>query len=147
MAIPVKNLLHSFFQQESWKVKLLSDWEAIVGNLASKMVLEKINNNSLTIGVYESCWLQELYLLSSVLINTINKHLDKPRIETVRFVHATERQTKKVSQEKKPSPINKPLSIVLSSREEEALNKIKDNDLKAALHDFLGRCHYTKIKK
>jgi len=146
VAIPVKNLLHSFFKQESWKVKLLSEWESIVGNLASKMILEKIESTSLVIGVYESCWLQELYLLSSVLINTINKHLDKPRIQNIRFIHATPKQIIKKKNDE-PKILTKQPPLCLSHREEEALSKIKDKQLKEALHKFLGRCHYEKIKK
>lgn len=147
MAIPIRNLLPLFFKQESWKIKLLSEWKDIVGNLASKMTLKKIESTFLIIGVYESCWLQELYLLSSVLITTINNHLDKPRIRTIRFVHATQTQ----SSEKKetitlPTTIKQP-PVILSHKEEEALQKIKDKTLKEALHSFLSRCHYKKIKK
>jgi len=146
VTVPVKNILNSFFRQESWKLKLLSDWELIVGNLANKMRLEKIESTSLVIGVYEACWLQELYLLSSVLVNTINKHLDQPRIRTIRFMHATQATSvKKKPIEKKVLIERTP--ITLSLKEEEALSKIKDENLKKVLHTFLSRCHYEKVEK
>jgi len=144
MTVPLKHLLQGVFKNESWKLQLLSEWNSIVGNLADKMRLEKIDGTTLIIGVYQSSWMQELYLLSTVLLKTINQRLKHPYVKRLRFKHAT--RTKKESikiPEKKPEVERPP--IVLSHKETEALEKLKDQDLKAALHTFLSRCHYQKL--
>lgn len=146
MARSLKNLLQNVFKNENWKVKLLSEWETIVGKLADKMRLDKIEDGTLFIGVYQSSWMQELYLLSNVLKKTINDHLGYPHVKQLRFKYAAKKKatkTKEVFQEKRPT--FKP--ITLSGAEKHALEEIKDSDLKSALHGFLSRCHHQKIRK
>ena len=146
MARSLKNLLNNVFKNENWKVKLLSEWETIVGNLADKMRLEKIDNGMLFIGVYQSSWMQELYLLSNVLKKTINDHLGHPHVKQLRFKYAAKKKEKNSQQplKKREQPKEfKPIS--LSGTEQQALEVIKDPDLKKALPGFLSRCHHQKI--
>lgn len=139
MTKTIKNLLENIFDHpNSWKVQLLKHWPTILGNLKTKVHLEKINEDSLVLGVSDSCWLQELYMLSPLLLETINKRLDAPRIKSLRF--------KKVGIKKqieKKAPAKKPLSckmVPLSSKEQQALHTIKDPELRNAISDFLRRC-------
>ncbi len=143
MAISVKYLLQGIFKQESWKLKLLSEWETIVGNLHDKMRLEKIDNDTLIIGVYQASWLQELHLLSCVLQKSINDHLGSPRIKHLRFKHASPKEKPIPKKVEKPRPEFK--LIVLNDTEKKALAGIKDDQLKQALYTFLSKCHYVKI--
>jgi hypothetical protein len=147
MARSLKNLLHGVFKNENWKVKLLSEWDTIVGNLADKMRLEKIDDQTLFIGVYQSSWMQELYLLSNVLKKTINDHLGYNHVKHLRFKYASKKIITK-QPVKKTIPQLKPRKpITLSGQEQQALGVIKDPELKQALHGFLSRCHHQKVTK
>lgn len=143
---PLHYILKGLFQKESWKLKLLSEWDAITGTLSDKMRLEKIDGTTLVIGVFQASWMQELYLLSAVLLRSINEHLDKPYVKRLRFKLATHKEYKEplVKQPAKKI-IRTPIS--LSKREQEALHKIKDQELQKVLHAFLSRCHYQKVEK
>jgi hypothetical protein len=144
MTKPLHQLLQTIFKNEHWKIKLLSEWNLITGNLSSKMRLEKIDGATLIIGVYQASWLQELYLLSSVLKQTINRHLGSDYIKQLRFKHASVQKKKEAPNVQKVDnvPVKK---IVLSHNEQTALNTVKDEELKKALHGFLSRCHHQKV--
>lgn len=144
MTKPLKYLLQGVFKNEGWKLQLLSEWNSIVGNLADKMRLEKIDNNTLIIGVYQSSWMQELYLLSTVLLKTINQRLKHPYVKRLRFKHAAPQKKEAIKIPKKNIIVKQP-PIVLSEKETQALEKLKDEGLKMALHTFLSRCHYLKV--
>lgn len=124
----------------SWKTKLLTDWPTIVGNLHDKITLEKIHGDTIIVGVYDVSWLQELYMLSAVLLKTINGHLDKPYLKKIRLKYATKKSTRKVlPKQKSKAPIERK-KIKLNALESGALLKIKDKDMRDALHLFLSRC-------
>ena len=148
MATSVKNILHVFFQEQNWKLTLLTEWPTIAGTLHDKMRIEKIAEDTLFIGVYQSSWLQELYLLSHVLKKSINDHLGHTYIKQLRFKHVTPTVFK--NHEAAKSPVKKEVElkpICLSTKEQYALTKIKDEELKQALHNFLSRCHYQKVSQ
>jgi len=143
MAQQLKNLLHSILNtQDDWKIQLLSNWPSIIGNLHTKVKIEKIKGDILVLGVYDSCWLQELYLLSSVLLKTINAKLDQPRIKQLRFKKIGIQKRKKVKKVERQRRTYKKVSPTL--KEQKALEKIEDPQLSAALKDFLVRCYQEK---
>ena len=120
MAIPVKKFLDTLLSQKNnWHVELLTNWPTIVGSIRTNVQLLKIQEETLVIGVLDSCWLQELYLLSPLLIKTINEKLDQPRIKKLRFKTVGITHTK----EKKGAPKKNLVSkiVQLSSREQETL--------------------------
>lgn len=138
----LKSLLPSFIATpNSWQLQLLNNWATIVGNLATKVTLEKIEKETLVLGVYDACWMQELYLLSPLLIDTINQNLDQPRIKQLRFKRAVVKK-KIVQSHDKDMPY--PLQRLLTARERAALEKIEDPQLRNALQQFLMRCHKEK---
>ena len=56
MATEIKDLITSLFEQHhDWKFQLLKNWDSIMGNLATKVKLEKIQEDTLVLGVYDSC--------------------------------------------------------------------------------------------
>lgn len=86
MATVIKQILQQFItRHDTWQVQLLKDWPNIVGNLKTQVVLLKILPDTLIIGIQDSCWLQELYLLSPLLLKQINETLDQPRIKKLHF--------------------------------------------------------------
>lgn len=138
--LPVKNLLHTYLNHEAdWKLSLIKNWPEIIGSLGTKVSLEKVHEDTVVLAVYDSCWMQELYLLSPVLINSINKSLDQPRIKQVRFKQAGKKKEKPIS--KKAEAPKPPREITLTSRELRALDDVQDPTLREALKAFRIRCY------
>lgn len=144
MTKTIKDLLPSILGQESnWKFTLLNNWQTIFGPLSSKVHLEKIYEDSLVLGVQDACWLQELYLLSPMLLKTINKTLDQPRIKQLRFKTIGIKKNKQVREQKKNE--ERPITVKLKTSEHQALEQVKDPQLRDALKHFLIRCYREKV--
>ncbi len=141
MAIAVKDLIPQFLNQKlDWQKALMREWPSIVGSLQTRIRLEKIYDTTLVIGVYESHWMQELYLLSSVILDAINDFLGERRIEAVRFVLVEERPkpTRWVHRAKHFHAVQ-PDARALDDTQKKALGGIGDDELKEALMQFLIR--------
>ena len=140
MANSLQNLVAQFLTtDDDWRKKLMRDWSTIVGGLHTKMRLEKIVHDTVVIGVYESHWMQELYMISSAIMQTMNEKLGGPYVAKLRFVVAdAKKQVKKkhaveqenVQAQKKP----------LSPRQQKALEKIEDAQLRESLKKLWQRC-------
>ncbi|MCX5922319.1 MAG: DciA family protein [Candidatus Dependentiae bacterium] len=144
MAQEIKNLIPSILHgDQNWKFKLLSNWHAIFGPLSTRVSLEKIHDDILILGVQDSCWLQELYLLSTVLLKTINETLDQPRIKNLRFKIIGNKKKKQPQQLKQK--VWSKHAVTLTTVEDNALHKIQDPQLRDALKNFLIRCHQEKV--
>ncbi len=139
MTLHIKSILHTLVSpHNSWKHQLLQNWHTIFGNLSTKITLEKIYDNTLVLGVLDSCWMQELYLLSPLLLNKINENLDQPYIKQVRFKQTgIKKENKKLTMQR--TAISKK-QFSLSPIEERALKKINDPQLRNALKAFRIRC-------
>ena len=133
-------LPYIFNEEHQWKYQLLRNWQNIFGAMSDKVFLERINNDTLVLAVYDACWMQELYTLSPLLISSINKALDKPYIKQLRFKRAGIRP-KKITRQQNQVSIAARKSIILSTQEEKALSAIKDKQLASAMKDFLIRCY------
>ncbi len=134
----ISNLLPTAFPETNWKVKLLVNWPTIMKNLQDKVHLERIEEHSLILGVYHSSWMQELYVLSPILIEKINEQLDSPRIKQLRFKMVSKRKkTNTQVAQKRQTPS---IALQLTPDEQQALKKITDTELKSALTHFLHRC-------
>lgn len=139
MAVYLKDLLNKIVHPEkNWKTNLLYQWHDIVGSLHSKVRIEKIYDDTLILGVFNSCWMQELYLLSPLLIKTINEKLDQPYIKQLRFKYVNIKISKKNS---KTSHTKKNKDIKLTKEDERTLAKITDPTLRDALKAFRMRCY------
>lgn len=147
MAKLLKDLLPNFASQSRssetrWKQYLLQNWNSIIGDLQTHVQLEKIvSDNTLILGVQDPAWMQELYLLSPMIIRKINEKLDKPHVKQLRFKCSPEK--KKLSDTKTVHQAIQP-TIKLTAQEQRALEKITDTELKNALRNFLIRCHKEK---
>lgn len=139
MAVYLKELLHNLINPEkNWKTDLLYRWRDIIGSLHTKVRIEKINNDTLVLGVFHSCWMQELYLLSPLLIKTINEKLDQPYIKEIRFKQVCLKKEKlKMSRLQATAKKN----VILSKEDERTLAKIVDPTLRDALKAFRIRCY------
>ena len=142
MSEPIKTFLSSFMQHhDDWKLLLIKNWQNILGDMSSHVTCEKIENQTITLGVYDSCWMQELYLLTPTLLTALNAHFDQPRIASIRFKNVS-KQRKQITPKKS---FNSQMTHTrpLSASEQAALAKITDQELLIALKKFLMRCHHT----
>lgn len=136
----ISELLPLLFNAEhQWKYQLFSQWKTIFGKFSEKVYAESIHNDTLVLAVYDSCWLQELYTMSPLLLTCINKTLDKPYIKRLRFKRAARRVSKKPIHQEQTHIINQ-RPVVLTQREQQTLDSIKDTELAGALRNFLVRC-------
>ena len=124
---------------KNWKFQLMNQWATIMGSLASKVSIYKIYNDSIVLGVSDSGWMQELYLLSNLIKQKINAALDKPRIVTIRFQFVTNNSHAKINNSPEQTPIEP--DRLLTSKEKKALEKINDSELLQALTRLLQKCH------
>jgi hypothetical protein len=139
MAVLIKDIIPQLVSYNAdWRIALLAQWQAIVGKLKTRIRLEKVYEDTLVIGVYESHWMQELYLLSSVLIDSINTFLGEPRIKHLRFKLVEEK--KRITRGKKRATFVKQAVLSLTEGQQSAIAHIEDEHLKKALIDFWSRC-------
>jgi hypothetical protein len=139
VALILKDLLRTIIcPDNNWKTELLNKWQDIIGSLYSKVRIEKIYDDTLVLGVFHSCWMQELYLLSPLLIKTINEKLDQPHIKQLRFKHIGSKK-----ETKKETPVRAIIKkeVVLTKKEENTLTKIADPALRNAIKAFRIRCY------
>lgn len=140
MATAIKDLISTVMHKDKsdWRYYLLNNWQTIIGPIHTRICLEKIQNDILVIGVYESHWMQELYLLSNLMIGNINKHFDEPKIKGLRFKlielkgHVKTKIKEINVQDDSYTPLTHAQKI--------ALIKINDNELKEFLSSFWQRC-------
>ena len=138
MAQSLKDLIPLVLEKDDWRMLLARQWNPLVGSLKTRIRLEKIYDDTVVIGVYESHWMQELYLLSSELRDSINMTIGVPRINHVRFMLVED----KIKRQRKihSKPQKRPQYVSLSAAQERALTQITDEELKRVLTDFWGRC-------
>ena len=143
MANTIKNLLRSVLKNENnWKTSLLKTWPDVIGSLHTKVKLEKIQDTTLVLSVVDACWLQELYLLSPILLRTINQKLDRPRIKRLRFKQAGIKKEAKQQEKPRQNKVHKVVN--LTSKERAALKNVDDAQLASVLERFLIRCYQEK---
>ncbi len=125
-------------KEMNWKLKLMSEWGTIMGSLTCKVSIHKIYNNTITLGVTDSCWMQELQMLSEIIKEKINNFLGTDRIELIRFKYVPEHKNVIKTEIKKSILVEK--DKLLTSKELQALENIKDQELSQALQGFLKTC-------
>jgi len=148
MATPIllSDLIHSVLDKDQqWKYQLLANWQGIFGKFGDKVYLERIKNDTVILAVYDACWMQELFTLSDMLLVAINEKLDKPYVKKLRFKQGKKKPQPHIIQSSLKPYLHSP-KVVLSAREQKALETIKDPALAQALHDFLVRCSGERQK-
>lgn len=145
MATSLKDLLQELVpHQTSWKVELQQNWQHIVGHLATHVQLLKVYENALLLGVKDSSWLQEMYLMTPLLLETINKSLDKPYINKLHFKNVGDGE--QTQQSRAPQPKEKPKEKRLFKKhltkfQQETLERVEDPELRESLKELLLTCY------
>ncbi|MCK4517980.1 DUF721 domain-containing protein [Candidatus Babeliales bacterium] len=141
-------------QEHAWKVKLLGKWESIIGNLAPKVRIEKINRSSLVLGVCHPTWAQELYSMTNMLKKKINATLQEEKIKTIHFKIVQFKTEQQLKVENRSPQF---LSQTTKSRgqQEHCLNimqhshlqeSVPNEELRHVLKRFYFRCKNTKLE-
>lgn len=138
----ITQLLDTVFKQNAdWKIYLMAHWPKIIGNLAPYVTLEKVLDETIILGVKDSTWMQELYMLSHVLLNKINQSLEQPHIKHIKLRQSSykKKYIPHKTRKKQTEYIHK-----LTFKEKKALEKIHDQELNKALEKFLIKCYQVK---
>ena len=139
MLIDLQKFLNSCWSNKlaDWQLKIISDWPLIVGHICEQARVEKVIGDTILLGVYDTCWMQQLHLLSYMIIKKINNYLAGDYIKQVRLKYVQRHQFRKIINNHAPQEYSHPLSVV----EKQALTAIKDQELRTSMHNFLNRCH------
>ena len=87
----VSNLLADIFRKRNWKSRIkmhavFDFWNEAVGReIAEKTRPHLIRGKVLWVNVSDSVWMQQLHFQKMMLLEQINKRLDKEKIEDIRF--------------------------------------------------------------
>ncbi len=152
MAKKISELLGNFVSQEhSWKLELFDNWKNIIGTLADKVFIEKIEGNLIVLAVSHPVWAQEIFLLSDVLKTKINSYLKKDhikqiRIKTTYFNKRKKKETVSLDQHGDLSLIDFK-NMSLTKKEKEDLIKVSNQELRFWLEEFYVRCKRGSMKK
>ncbi len=134
----LKDLLGSTLPAQcDWQSRLAREWATALGDLHTRMRLERIQGTTVIIGVFDSHWIHELFMLSPLIIQTINTHLGKIYITHVRFIVANQR---KKSTPKEKVPCQSHNRKTMSSRQELILRSVKDVQLQEILEKVFYHC-------
>ena len=147
VAKQVSALLRDFLpQQHQWKMKLMQQWDVIIGTLGDKVRIEKIDSDILVLGVIHPSWAQELMFLSGMLRNKINDALGSERIKTIRFKTIVRKslqpKTKKFI--RKPATLEPYDEVKRTESQEKTLKKIKDTETRQVFAAYFNRCQAMK---
>lgn len=141
----IKDIVHNIIKASSpendWKGVIMQNWPTIIGSLASRVFIEKIYQDTIVLSVTDSCWMQELYLLSEILKNKINQTINQPRIKTIRFKYGTKKNMPLMKKKQPEARSFTPRK--LTAAELAALSKIQDQELSEVLARFLQKCHHS----
>ncbi|MGB8467495.1 MAG: DciA family protein [Candidatus Babeliales bacterium] len=132
--------LLSTYQNSDWKIAIIKQWPDIIGDLAAHVVIEKIDDTVITLGVFDSCWLQELHLLSPLLLQKINRTLDDKKIKQVRLKQVPRTRNKQLlKKHQKESTQRNNKAVALHQQEIQALARVPDKALANALKRFFEK--------
>lgn len=121
----------------TWQIRLARDWGTIVGDLHIRICLKKIQDTTVIIGVYDSHWMQELFMLSRVIMRRINEKLGNAYVTQLRFQLIEPH----ISQPPKKSAVTAaPIKRSITPAHAQAIQQIKDDQLQEVLKSFYMRC-------
>lgn len=135
----VAYILQNCNQEHYWKFLIMSKWDEIMGSLSDKVIICKIHQNTIVLGVSDSSWMQELHLLSELIKEKINQILGTNRIDAIKLKYVA--PAKKVVRKKEKILSLNYQKRTLTRQEQEALQQVQDEELSQALLGFLQKCH------
>lgn len=135
----LKELVNYVFPvQSDWRLLLVRLWPELVGDLHERMRLERIKGDVVIVGVFDACWIHELFMLSPTLITLINERLGGMYVRKLHFI-LTDRRVLLSRQKKIEIAGHKKTGISMGSRHQQVLRTIKDEQLQKILETFFYR--------
>ena len=137
-----KIVLHNLIVQESlWKINLLEHWIVLSKHIINApIVLLKISDNSLLLGVTHSIWAQEVSMSVPTIKKVINDFLGTKAIHTI-FIKVIMQPVGQFPIKPNETLQCKPeKQYALSTDEQQCLTKIDDVQLQKNIEQFLMRC-------
>lgn len=137
-----KIVLHHLIVQEAhWKIKLLEHWSILSKHIINApVVLVKISDHSLLLGVTHSIWAQEVSMCIPTIKKVINNFLGSEVIHTI-FIKVIMPPINQSSMKPTQSLQSKPEKhYALSTDEQQCLTQIDDIQLQKNIEQFLMRC-------
>lgn len=148
MTTPVKKVLtHLFDDDIAWKVRLLDNWNSIIGPMGTTIILLHIRDSMVILGVLHPAWVQELHHLRSTIVDSINKFLGKEYIKNIQFQVVAKKKTPDTPLRGFQQVKSKKIEVehrALTFNEEQSLEAIKDEGLRDALRHYLVYCPVKK---
>ena len=124
--------------EQTWRLKILQQWPHIIGTLAKKVKLHKVEETSIVLSVAHPGLAHELLMLTDLIRDKINAVIGRPQIRAIHFRN-THRKVKHPTQK----PIQKRAITEqrsLDQSEQKMLATIENDDLRAALSSFHRTC-------
>ncbi|MCK4650695.1 DUF721 domain-containing protein [Candidatus Babeliales bacterium] len=144
----LKNIID---KNNRWKIKLLKNWDKIIGSFKNNVIILKIERNLLVLGVSHPTLSHELFMLSDILKKKINSLFDHEQIKYIRFrildIKPKKNILKKIKKEKTEGKKSYTKKFCLNKVEYLSLKKIQDQELKECLKNFYLSCKREKSEK
>ena len=118
-------------QEKNWHLDLIKNWPNIARGLEKYLTIYKIVNNTLTLEVNDSSWLQEIYLLSPIILTRIQQFC--PMIKKI-----------KVQKNNNPKYLNDDTALPknkITLNEKNLVKDFKDQELANYLLNYFAICH------
>lgn len=141
MSQPLLFLLQNIIPTEHrWKIELFKNWDAIIGDMRDKVIIQEIKDSVLILAVSHPAWAHELFLLTPLLKQKINSYLANEHIKAIRLrVKTFGPLVQRGKQIKKTLPMPY-LNMQPSQQEQAFLKRVANHELRDALAKFLLRC-------
>lgn len=141
MAHHILSHLHKILpQDQAWKMKVLQEWHTILGPLARKVILQRIDDTAVVLTVSHPSLAQELLMLTDLIKSKINEAIGAETITTIHF--------KTLQARKEPLPPSTVAKVAhppaprqpLTALENKHLATITNKELRTALAEFYATC-------
>ena len=136
-AVDIRGLLARVIRKKKWHNRLelhgvFSFWDEVVGpDISGRAQPTCIRGSVLWVEVIDPIWMQQLHLQKLLLLDLINRRLDKGAISDIRFKLNSELcRTKPAALPKKPA---RPIDKKKLQEFEEQLVPLRDEEVKKAL--------------
>jgi hypothetical protein len=121
----------------SWHYEFIKSWPTIARGLEEHLSIGNILKDTVTLEVHDSSWIQEVHLLSPVILNRIQQFY--PAIQKIKVSKISK---KRIAQKKEILSLNK-----ITDQEKNVVKIVKDKELAKALLSYYTICNTKTVNK
>jgi len=141
MAQHILSHLHKVLpQDQAWKMKVLQEWTTILGPLARKVILQRIDDSAVVLTVSHPSLAHELLMLTDLIKSKINQAIGTERITSIHFKTHAPRAPIATTITTPPKTIPQTTRAPLTTGEQKQLATITNKELRNALAEFYATC-------